>query len=242
MAVELVDATKLDACCTAEANAIRAKTGGSSPIAFDYANSKGFADAIAAIPTGGGGIDISEYVDIPPTALSGLISLTSTQIRDYAFAYYEGTKTWSVEGNSVTYIGQNAFRQCRMLTSARFPNLTGYNGTSYIFYMPTSGERRLTLIDWGQANVPGNWATNCMNLVTIILRKTSIATLANINSFNGTPFASGGTGGTIYIPQSLYNHLGDGGSSDYKAASNWSTIDGYGTITWAQIEGSPYEL
>lgn len=59
MATELVDASKLDACCTAEANAIRSKTGSSAQIAYDWANSKGFADAIAAIPTGGGGITIS---------------------------------------------------------------------------------------------------------------------------------------------------------------------------------------
>lgn len=54
MADKLVNSTKLDACLDAEADAIRAKTGGSSPIPYDYANNKGFADAIAAIPTGGG--------------------------------------------------------------------------------------------------------------------------------------------------------------------------------------------
>ena len=53
---KLVDSSKLDVCCTAEANAIRAKTGGSSSITYDWANSKGFADAIAAIQTGGGGL------------------------------------------------------------------------------------------------------------------------------------------------------------------------------------------
>jgi hypothetical protein len=56
MAEMLVDGAKLDACNTAEADAIRAKTGGSSPIPYDYANNKGFADAIAAIPSGGGGL------------------------------------------------------------------------------------------------------------------------------------------------------------------------------------------
>lgn len=50
------------------------------------------------------------------------------------------------------------------------------------------------------------------------------------------------TGGTIYIPKVLYDHLGDGTSLDYKAATNWSTVDGYGAITWAKIEGSAYEL
>jgi len=52
MAEMLVDSTKLDACLDAEADAIRAKTGGTDPIPYDYANNKGFADAIAAIPSG----------------------------------------------------------------------------------------------------------------------------------------------------------------------------------------------
>ena len=68
-----------------------------------------------------------------------------------------------------------------------------------------------------------------------------MVSLYNLAAFTGTPFASGGTGGTIYIPKSLYDHLDDGTSSDYKAATNWSTIDGYGTITWAKIEGTYYE-
>lgn len=55
MAEMLVDSTKLDACLDAEADAIRAKTGDSNDITFDFANNKGFADAIAAIPSGGGG-------------------------------------------------------------------------------------------------------------------------------------------------------------------------------------------
>lgn len=55
MAEMLIDGAKLDACLDAEADAIRAKTGGSADIPFDFANNKGFADAIAAIPTGGGG-------------------------------------------------------------------------------------------------------------------------------------------------------------------------------------------
>lgn len=64
MATELVDASKLDACCTAEANAIRAKTGNSAQIAYDWANSKGFADAINAIPTGGGSELPSGYKEL----------------------------------------------------------------------------------------------------------------------------------------------------------------------------------
>jgi len=50
MAEMLIDGAKLDACLDAEADAIRAKTGDSNDLTFDFANNKGFADAIAAIP------------------------------------------------------------------------------------------------------------------------------------------------------------------------------------------------
>ena len=75
----------------------------------------------------------------------------------------------------------------------------------------------------------------------LILRNPTLIPLGDVRFFQGSVFASGGTGGTIYIPKSLYDHLGDGTSNDYKAATNWSTVDGYGTITWAKIEGTAYD-
>ena len=182
------------------------------------------------------------YDDMASNSIpSGEVVLTGTRVEAYAFAYRNSSPDWSVYAPDVTHIGQNSFRQCRYLTSARFPKVSTYDTTSYIFVVPNSGTRKLELIDWGLANVPANWASYCANLKTIILRKTSVASLSNVNALVGTPFASGGTGGTIYIPKTLYDHLGDETSSDYKAASNWATIDGYGTITWAKLEGSPYE-
>lgn len=38
----------------------------------------------------------------------------------------------------------------------------------------------------------------------------------------------------IYVPEALID--------DYKAASNWKTIDGYGFVEWLPIEGSEFEL
>ena len=70
MAEMLIDGAKLDACNTAEADAIRAKTGGTDPIPYDYANNKGFADAIAEIPTGSGGFP----------AVSGTITLSANTV------------------------------------------------------------------------------------------------------------------------------------------------------------------
>ena len=76
MAVDkLIDSSKLDACCTAEANAIRAKTGGSSSIAYDWANSKGFADAIAAISGGGG----SGYYNLTSDSIYQLFDQYATE-------------------------------------------------------------------------------------------------------------------------------------------------------------------
>ena len=49
-----IDSAKEAACRTAEANAIRAKTGSTAQITYDFDNGKGFADAIDSIPSGGG--------------------------------------------------------------------------------------------------------------------------------------------------------------------------------------------
>ena len=49
-----IDSAKEAACRTAEANAIRAKTGSTAQLTYDFDNGKGFADAIDSIPSGGG--------------------------------------------------------------------------------------------------------------------------------------------------------------------------------------------
>ena len=104
-----------------------------------------------------------------------------------------------------------------------------------------NGATYLSAVDSGVTTIGQNTFQNCNALTTVILRSTTLVTLDNVSAFNNNTFKSGGSGGTIYIPKTLYDHLGDGTASDYKAATNWSTIDGYGTITWAKIEGSQYE-
>lgn len=108
-----------------------------------------------------------------------------------------------------------------------------------------SGCANLTVVELGSATAGkliSRCFSGCGSLSTLILRSTSVKALDTTTALNdNTPFKSGGTGGTIYIPKSLYDHLGDGTANDYKAATNWATVDGYGTITWAAIEGSIYE-
>ena len=113
-------------------------------------------------------------------------------------------------------IGAYAFQSCTSLKYADFGVKVAING--------------------------GNAFRYCSSFDVLILRGTdALSTIQSLNNFDGTPFASDGTGGTVYIPKTFYDHLGDGTSSDYQSATNWSTLYGYGTIAWAKIEGSYYE-
>ncbi len=142
------------------------------------------------------------------------------------------------------YSGSGALRDCVGLVTAEFPNAAKNVGASYrnIGSYCFGGCTNLLLADCGFVrSVGGNAFNGATNITTIVLRYTSVVSLSNTNAFTNTPFKNGGTGGTIYIPKVLYDELGTGSSNDYKAATNWSTVDGYGTITWAKIEGSQYD-
>lgn len=159
----------------------------------------------------------------------------ATQIPSQAFNGC--TKLTTVDASAATRIGTYAFQNCKALVSAAFPNVETVDGAAF------NGCTAIAAVDFGKpvSFAGGTAFGNCSALTTLILRGTTLSALSNVNVFNGTPFRSGGSGGTIYIPKSLYDHLGDGSSSDYKAATNWSTLNGYGTVTWAKIEGSIYE-
>lgn len=76
-----------------------------------------------------------------------------------------------------------------------------------------------------------NVFNGCTVLETLVLRRTAgVTSLANTNSFDNTPFAANGTGGTLYVPNSLI--------SSYQAASNWSTILGRANNSIKSIEST----
>lgn len=128
------------------------------------------------------------------------------------------------------------FQYCTALQTCVF-RIDGKNQGLSIFSTCPNLEK----VDLTINRIRNNTFYNCAKLEELILRSNTITTLDGIPAFGGSAFASGKAGGTIRIPKALYDHLGDGSSLDYKAATNWSTVDGYGTITWAQIEGSIYE-
>lgn len=89
----------------------------------------------------------------------------------------------------------------------------------------------------GAANPP---FLNCSKLGIIILRKDTFIpltpTAGTAATFNGTPFASTGTGGVLYVKQALVN--------SYKTGTNWTTWFADGGSHNNQvipIEGSIYE-
>lgn len=98
------------------------------------------------------------------------------------------------------------------------------------------GHQKLTVFDaeYFSTRIDQNTFNNCKVLTDVVLRQTEmVAPLTNISAFNGSPFASGGTGGTLYVPQALI--------SSYQGATNWSTILGYANNQIKKIEGTIYE-
>ena len=91
----------------------------------------------------------------------------------------------------------------------------------------------LQRVDLGVASLKSYEFRYCSAINTLVLRNENLVTLANINAFAGTPFASDGTGGTLYVPQSLI--------TSYEADAKWATILGYANNSIVAIEGSQYE-
>lgn len=145
-------------------------------------------------------------------------------------------KKFEYSGTGTAYSAVSSmFQGCTALEEVKMPYFS-FAGAGAIFNGCTS-LRHVDML----GRIGNNFFNNCAELKTIVIRSSNVGALSNVSAFTGTPFASGGSGGTIYIPKALYDELGTGSTNDYKAATNWSMIDAYGTITWAQIEGSEYE-
>lgn len=227
MAVDkLVDSAQLDTDLTAVADAIRTKGGTSASLSFP----SGFVDAIEAIETGGsGGIDVNDLV--MGTAPSGRVVFdTATHI--YPYALYQKTAITSIFVSSATVDGY-AIQSCSALetfVSTKLNMGIGNYGISKCV--------ALDAIDLaGRGGASTAYANNAFNgdthLTKLIIRGSNVPTLGGTGTFTGTPFASGGTGGALYVPSALI--------ASYQAATNWSTILGYANNQILPIEGSIYE-
>ena len=202
--------------------------------------------------SGGGGNTLKEILECTITSIS---NDTVTKLNSQAFR--NNTNITSAEFPNATDIVTEAFRGCSGLANINVKSATNIGGNAFmgtkitalalpdLLYVANSSLANMAYCEAidisGYNGLHNTCMQNCTKLTTLIIRSTRVPSLSGVAFINGTPFKSGGTGGTIYIPKVLYDELGTGSSLDYKAATNWSTIDGYGTITWAQIEGSQYE-
>ena len=253
MAVDkLVDSAQLDADLSSVANAIRTKGGTSAQLAFPA----GFVSAIQNIPSGGGGIDINDFAS--GAEPDGDITL-NVNLRAYAFFRAAHLGKVTMVGNH--YLSAYSFGESSItefsgvdITSdftnvgtafaySQIKKLTAPKCTNWNSYGLCRGCAKLETIDCGSTSfTAGVLFDGCNKLQTLILRSTALVSLGNVALFNNTPLRGyNGLTATIYIPKTLYDHLDDGTADDYKAASNWSTMDAGGYITWAKIEGSYYE-
>lgn len=248
----------------AEAMAYAGGGGGSTPVlisknitangVYNAAddNADGFSSVYVAVDVG---IALDQL--LARTSPSGnIISDTATTIAQWCFYGWDSGLT-SIRCKNVVSCGNGAFtyssfeticlpsvvlgnnnkpfESCNNLKTLVIGTVASNNGSFSKMCV------KLEKIDITNGTISNYAFQNCSVINTIILRSSAIQGIDS-NTFVGVnSIQSGGTGVTIYIPQSLYSHLGDGTANDYKAATNWSTLDGYGTITWAKIEGSVYE-
>lgn len=144
----------------------------------------------------------------------------------YAFRYCE--ELTRAEFPQATTVGQYAFGGCVELVEAIIPKAATIENFTF------SSCPKLVKVDCAAAEIKASGFSNSLVFDTLVLRDTeNVCTLAAINAFNGTPFAAGNAGGTVYVPAALI--------AEYQAATNWVTLYEGGTCNFVAIEGSEYE-
>jgi hypothetical protein len=132
----------------------------------------------------------------------------------------------SVNLPRATRIDNKAFYGCTSLVSVNIPSFSPPTNPTSLFY----GCSSLPNVDLPQGitKVVTTMFKGCTVLKTLILRRESICTLSATDAFDGTPFASGGTGGKVLVPRALIE--------SYETATNWSTLYAAGTCTFLALE------
>lgn len=189
--------------------------------------------------------DVQEYAFAECTALENIKVPNAVAVGSNAFlncnissielpnvttisSAFQGTKIKSIILPKATSCG---FAKMSYLETVTLPALITPSANMFQY------DSKLRLVDFGKCStlVAKTFnGTSASGFKTLILRKSdAICTLANVSAFSGTPFASNGTGGTVYVPSALI--------TQYQQATNWSTLYTAGTCNFVAIEGSEYE-
>lgn len=186
---------------------------------------------------------ISNYAFRYCYGLTGDIVLpaTVTSIGQYGFANCDHMTTFTATGEISTlgtYTFTGASGHIMALRECHLPNLGTGIALNQNWGSATAANacQNLEVCDIGKAkSIAANTFANCYKLQTLIMRRTSVTTCANVSAFLNTPLrGKNGLTAEIYVPSALID--------SYKAASVWTTINGYGYVEWKAIEGSEWEL
>ena len=166
--------------------------------------------------SGGGGYDTDGDALIAGT-ISGRLETKASTIHAYGiYSQASLTEVYAPNASGMATYGcaSNSNMETLVLPSCRFLNANSCRDNA-----------KLTAVDFkGNGNtsntqiIGNNVFLSDAKLTMVVIRATSITgiMLYSAGAFNNTPFASGGTGGTLYVPSSLV--------STYQSASNWSTV------------------
>lgn len=157
-------------------------------------------------------------------------SLNLLSLATYAFQYLGSNvvEKFGIYAKSLSSMTDSSYAFAN--TGAYYvslPTLRKVSNVQNLFTLSTN----LKIVDIGFINLNNcyNMFLNCAKFDTLILRSNTVQTLSSTSYFTGTPFATDGTGGTVYCPQALIE--------DYKVATNWSGLN----VTFVPLEGSIYE-
>lgn len=222
------------------------ETGGGGYTVEDYLN-KNFAGAVVYTPSSLDGFSLRYQKYITSISFPNVSWNVANTLLAYACANMQSltsfsapkitripsnflranTSLTSVDLSRLTDTGEDLFYGCTALTAVSLPSLQViYKET---FRNCTSLESVDLLLSTGITNQ--NNFNGCSKFETIVIRKSNgVSSLSNINNFTGTPFASGGSGGTLYVPSAQI--------ANYQAATNWSTILGYANNQIKSIEST----
>ena len=137
---------------------------------------------------------LGEYALDGCSKLENLDISNVTSIGQYAL---RGTKVTTVHFKKMKTFGSNSITSSNIEYLVNEGQATGGN------YSALNGATKLKILDTGWS---GTWSTgscsNNANMKIIIKRGTGTLNLSNTGLFNGTPWVSGGSGGTYYVLKS----------------------------------------
>ncbi len=159
---------------------------------------------------------------------SKLAAITAPLLKSVGSYGFAETNLAQCDFPALTTADKYAFNACR-ITSISLPSATGIGVAAF------AACALLESADLGTGVTVLNDQvfTGCSVLTTLVLRSPTVCTMKYASALTNTPFASGGTGGTVYVPSALIE--------SYQTATNWSTLYAAGTCSFVAIEGSEYE-